>query len=327
MEVFMYKNKILIITVIVIAIGLVGCTTSGSSEAPAEVEELKVFHAGSLSVPFDEVEAAFEEQYPQYDVKTESAGSRDTVRKVTDLGKKADVIASADYTVIEELMVPEFTDWYVNFATNEMVIMYGEDSKRKDEINGDNWYEILLDEDVQYGHSEPDADPCGYRSQLVWKLAEQHYDQAGLYDQLVQGCPEKNVRPKETDLLALLETGELDYLFIYRSVAKQHEHPFVELPDEINLKTNAYADFYKTVSYDVSGQEPGEYITKVGQPMVYGVTIPNNAPNPAGAEQFMAFLLGEEGQKIMNNNGQPSVNPLETNNLEAMPETLQQSIN
>ncbi|MFO7818647.1 MAG: tungstate ABC transporter substrate-binding protein WtpA [Halanaerobacter sp.] len=294
-----------------------------AEESSAISGELIVLHAGSLSIPFKDVEEAFEEKYPAVDVKREAAGSRDTVRKVTDLGRKADIVASADYTVIEELMMPKFTEWRANFATNEMSIMYTDDSKYADEINAKNWYEILLRDDVEYGHSNPDADPCGYRTQLVWKLAEKYYNEAGLFNKLDKGCPPSNMRPKETDLLAMVETGELDYLFIYRSVAKQHDAPFVKLPEKISLKTNQYADFYKTVSFDVSGKKPGAKITKVGLPMVYGITIPNNAPNQDAAFAFMEFLLGEAGQEIMKKNGQPSIVPAKVNDVENLPQELQ----
>ncbi|PNR94211.1 molybdenum ABC transporter substrate-binding protein [Petrotoga sp. HWH.PT.55.6.1] len=285
--------------------------------------EIVVFHAGSLSVPFAQIEKAFESQYPGTDVIREAAGSREAVRKVTDLGREADVIGSADYTVIENLMIPEYTEWYINFANNEMVIMYTEDSRYKDEINSDNWYEILLRPDVEYGHSDPNADPCGYRSQIVWKLAEKYYKVDSLYKKLADNCPPKNVRPKETDLIALLEAGELDYIFIYKSVALQHRMPYVELPEQINLKSTKYADFYATASFDVTGKEPGEMITQIGQPMVYALTIPNNAPNLQGAIAFIKFVIGPQGRAIMEENGQPSINPPEGVNIEKAPQELQ----
>ncbi|GAB6137754.1 tungstate ABC transporter substrate-binding protein WtpA [Halanaerobaculum tunisiense] len=329
----MRKRKVIITLVIVLALAFVVQPQVGNAwwifgddeetgKASEVSGEVVIFHAGSLSIPFKQAEKAFEKEYPAVDVKREAAGSRDTVRKVTDLGRRADIVASADYTVIEELMVPEFTKWRANFVTNEMAIMYTKHSKYGDKINEDNWYKILLKDDVEYGHSNPDVDPCGYRSQLVWKLAEKHYDEANLYERLDSGCPQENVRAKETDLISLLEAGELDYLFIYRSVAEQHGLPFTTLPEKINLKTNQYADFYKTVSYEVSGKKPGETITKVGLPMVYGVTIPNNAPNREAANAFMEFLLGEKGQKIMKENGQPSIAPAKVNDIDKVPEQL-----
>lgn len=285
--------------------------------------EIIVFHAGSLSVPFAQIENTFESQYPGTDVIREAAGSIEAVRKVTDLGREADVIGSADYTVIENLMIPEYTEWYINFANNEMVIMYTEDSLYKDEINSDNWYEILLHPDVEYGHSDPNADPCGYRSQIVWKLAEKYYGVDNLYQKLSDNRPLKNVRPKETDLIALLEAGELDYIFIYKSVALQHQMPYVELPEQINLKSTKYADFYATASFDVTGKEPGEMITQVGQPMVYALTIPKNAPNPKGAIAFIKFVVGPQGRAILEENGQPPIIPPEGVNIEKAPQELQ----
>ncbi|MCD6239641.1 MAG: tungstate ABC transporter substrate-binding protein WtpA [Thermotogae bacterium] len=316
----MRKGRVFVIILsILLMILVIGGTGFVYANNGGFTGKIVIFHAGSLSIPFDELEKAFEARYPGTDVIREAAGSRTTARKVTDLNRRADVVAVADYTVIRALMMPEFTDWYINFATNEMAIMYTSHSRYADEINVDNWYRILLKPGVEYGHSDPNSDPCGYRSQLVWKLAEKYYKEPGLYTKLVKGCPLKNIRPKETDLIALLETGELDYIFIYRSIAQQHNLPFVELPEEISLKNDKYSDFYATVSFDVNGKKPGEMITKIGKPMVYGVTIPNNAPNRRGAIAFLKFLLGPEGRKIMKENGQPPIIPAETNDVSKVP--------
>jgi molybdate/tungstate transport system substrate-binding protein len=310
----MKKSSIIMILFFLIIIILNGFSIQNS-----KMEEIKVFHAGSLSIPFKKIEKSFERIYPSYNVILEAAGSRVSVRKVTEIGHKADVIASADYTVIKELMMPEYTEWYTNFARNEMVIMYTDKSRYATKINQNNWYNILLKKDVEYGHSDPNADPAGYRSQLVWKLAEKYYNQSELFVKLQMNCPKKNIRLKSTDLIALLESSDLDYAFIYRSVAEQHKLPFVELPDQINLKSKKYANFYKSVSYPISGKRPSSKIIKRGRPMVYGVTIPENAPNKEGAVKFIKFLINTKGQKIMINNGQPPIAPSITNSLDDIP--------
>ncbi len=271
--------------------------------------DLIIFHAGSLTIPFRQISEAFMAANPGVQILREAAGSRTCARKITDLGKPCDVMASADYTVIDNLLIPDFADWNIAFATNEMAIMYRPDSAFADEITSGNWPEILLRRGVRYGHSDPDADPCGYRSQLTWQLAERYYRIPGLYRDLRRNCPPRNIRPKETDLIALLESGELDYLFIYRSIARQHNMPYVALPDEINLKSAALADVYSQVSIRISGKKPGEFVTKTGRPMVYGITVCKNAPNRKVAEAFVAFLIGPEGRKIMQANGQPPIFP------------------
>jgi len=294
-------------------IGMLSClllllSASFSSAAPRR--DLIIFHAGSLSIPFKQISKAFTEKYPEVHIYREAAGSRTCARKITDLEKPCDVMASADYTVIDKLLIPEFANWNISFATNEMAIMYRPDSTFAGEINGQNWPEILLRKGVAYGHSDSNADPCGYRSQITWQLAEKYYNIPGLYKKLQNNCPPRNIRPKETDLMALLESGELDYLFIYRSICEQHKMPFVVLPDEINLKSAAHKKFYSQASIKISGKKPGEYMTKTGKPMVYGITVCKKAPNREAALLFVEFLVGPEGRKIMKENGQPPLWPV-----------------
>ncbi|AGL00400.1 tungstate ABC transporter substrate-binding protein WtpA [Desulfoscipio gibsoniae] len=330
-------SKKLLLLYLIIAIAFVagcsGATDADNSNQPINegqassnlTGKLIIFHAGSLSVPFDQMEKEFELLHPGVDVQREAAGSRECAKKVTDLGKPADIVASADYAVIDNLLIPDFAEWNALFAKNEMVIMYSEHSKYKDEINSDNWPEILLREGVEYGHSDPNADPCGYRALMVWQLAAEHYQISDLYQKLDEKRPARNIRPKETDLLAMVESGALDYLFIYRSVAEQHNMPYVELPPQVNLSDLNQAEFYKQATVDTTGKQPGEVITQVGMPIVYGVTLIKNAPNQANAIEFLKFLLSKDkGLKIMEDNGQPIEDPLVIKGEEAMPEELRE---
>ncbi len=288
---------------------------------------ITIFHAGSLSIPFRQMSQTFTMLHPGVKIYREAAGSRICARKIIDLYKPCDVMASADYTVIDNLLIPDHASWNISFATNEMAIMYRPDSPFSKEINGDNWYDILLRKGVAYGHSDPNADPCGYRSQLVWQLAEKYYKSPGLYKRLRENCPPKNIRPKETDLIALIESGEIDYLFIYRSVCEQHGMPYVVLPDEINLKSQKFADFYSTASIRITGKRTGQYIVKRGKPMVYGITVCKDAPNREAALRFVAFVAGPQGQEIMRKNGQPPVTPpVATGNTGAMPDYLKKLV-
>ncbi|MDR3568858.1 MAG: tungstate ABC transporter substrate-binding protein WtpA [Syntrophobacteraceae bacterium] len=272
-------------------------------------EKIIIFNAGSLSIPLKEMSEAFNKLYPNVEVLREAAGSRVCARKITDLKKPCDIMASADYSVIDNLLIPDHASWDIHFATNEMAIMYRPDSKHAKEINSANWYKILLEKGVQYGHSDPNADPCGYRTLLTWQLAEKYLKVPGLYKKLVANCPIENVRPKETDLIALLESGQLDYVFIYRSVCEQHHMPCVRLPDQINLGSPASADFYRQASLRISGKKPGEFVAVKGAPMVYGLTIPKDAPDRQWAVKYLAFVLGPQGRAIMEKNGQHAIYP------------------
>jgi molybdate/tungstate transport system substrate-binding protein len=289
--------------------------------------EVIIFHAGSLAIPLKQMAAAFNQQYPNVKVLREAGGSRICARKITDLKKPCDIMASADYSVIDTLLIPKYASWDIHFATNQMAIMYRPDSKYAKEINSNNWYKILLKKGVQYGHSDPNADPCGYRTLLVWQLAAKYYKDPGLYKKLQANCPLQNVRPKETDLIALLEAGQLDYVFIYKSVCEQHHMPFVALPDQINLGSPASADFYKQATVKISGKKPGTFIEKHGAPMIYGLTIPHDAPHRDWAIKFMAFVLGPQGRAIMEKNGQQAIYPAKvTGDASQLPEALKQFV-
>lgn len=283
---------------------------------------LLILHAGSLSVPFKQMTEAFMEKYPKVVVQTEAAGSRTCARKITELKSPADVMASADSAVIKDLLIPQYADFCIDFATNEMVIMYRKESQYAGQITAENWYDILLRFEAEYGHSDPNTDPCGYRTLLCWQLAEKYYQIPGLYKKLIKKRKLKNIRPKEVDLLALLEIGELDFIFIYRSVAEQHKGLYLVLPDEINLKSTELTDYYQSARVEISGKSPGETITKKGAPIVYGITIPKSAQSPKLAARFIAFILDLEGQHIMKENGQPEIIPAGVDNFDALPSLL-----
>lgn len=97
------------------------------------------------------------------------------------------------------------------FASDKMVITYTNNSQFAHEINASNWYEILTMPGVAVGRSDPDADPSGYRTLMVWKLAQRYYNRTTLYDGLAQNAPDKYIRHQEVDLISSLKSGEIDY--------------------------------------------------------------------------------------------------------------------
>ena len=288
----------------------------------ASAEEIIIFHAGSLSVPFREVSAAFQKKHPGVVIKPEAAGSRDCARKISDLGRRCDVLGVADYEVVAELIMPKHADFNVAFATNELSIAYTDKSRMAKSINSKNWYETLLRSDVSFGRADPNRDPCGYRTMMAFQLAEKHYKKPGLAKKLAEKHGMKYIRPKETDLLALLESGEIDYLFIYRSVIQQHGLKLLRLPDQINLGSPKYASFYQQAKVGVTGATPGEMTVLRGAPIVYGVTIPKNSPNRKMAEAWVAFLLSPEGRSITEENGQKALSPAPADGYDKLPASL-----
>lgn len=270
---------------------------------------ITVLQASSLTELFKQAKHEFEAEHPGVKVLIEPGASMTLIRKVSDLQKEADVIAVADGNLIPKFLVPRHVEEYTDFLTENIALIAGEDAKFGDMITGGNWPEVLLKEGVEYGVSNPDIAPVGYRTMMVWKLAEKHYKSPGLYGKLRENLPRKNIRPNAVALLTLLKSGELDYVFDYGSLAKQHGLKVIPLPPQINLSDPAWETNYSTVSIDIPGEKPGETKVIKGAPIVYGIAVLKSAPNRPAAQAFIDFLLSSRGKAIMADLG---LSPLET---------------
>jgi molybdate/tungstate transport system substrate-binding protein len=280
---------------------LVACARGGEHAQAADEGPLLVFNAGSLARP---LRAALDTFAMRDGVRfeQEQAGSLETARKVTELGRVPDVIALADYAIFPQLLIPEHASWYTMFARNRMGLAHTAKSRFADAITAANWWQILLRPGVETGHSDPNLDPAGYRALLVMQLAEAYYRQPGLSARLDRAIPPRNVRPKEIDLVALLETGELDYAFEYESVARGASLAFVPLPDSVSLGSIRDSAFYATAEVRVVGRTPGDSLTMRGEPIVYALSIPRQAPHPRLAERFVSFLMSDDGRRVLRAN-------------------------
>lgn len=301
--------------------GLYSCNQSTPYKT-GKSKELIIFHAGSLAKPFHEIAQSFESENPGVKVLLEAAGSRECARKISELHKSCDIIATSDYAVIESLLIPDFTDWQIAFAGNKMCIAFDGSSRMSSKINIENWHEVLMSDSVYFGRSDPEADPCGYRTVIMFELAEKYYKKEGLAERLKKKDREF-IRPKEVDLLALLESHAIDFMFIYSSVAKQHQLDIIELPDEINLSNPSFDDFYATASVELSGKNHDEKIIQKGESMLYGISILNNSSNRALAEKFLKYLLSpEKGMKILKQNGQQAFIDTNSKYMSKFPEEI-----
>lgn len=309
---------------------------SGAARVP-----LIVFGAGSLIVPFDALEAAFEAEYPHIDVRSEYHGSIQVIRHVTELHKPIDVVATADASLIPMLMteavVPEtgrpYAEWYIRFASNHLALAYQEHSKYAAELTAENWPEVLARPDVKVGIADPRFDAAGYRAFMAVALAQ---ERAGRYTYFSELFKDQFTRPvtlflddalatvtvpevletrsgvhillrgASIQLIALLESGDLDYAFEYESVIRQHGLGLFRLPDEVNLGVPEHEADYARVQVNLDFQRFATVKPKFrGERIGYGITIPTNAPHPAEASQFIAFLFSPQGRALMEANDHP----------------------
>ena len=321
--------------ILTLTLGLCSCNGTQALGSPPEKTPLSVFAAGSLIQPFDALEKAFESKYPNIDVLPEYHGSIQVIRHATELHEPIDVVATADAALVPMLMYATnnpgtgqpYADWYIRYASNHLALAYNKNSKYADEINAENWVEILSRPDVKVGIADPRFDASGYRALMALALAEERAHNYRLFEPFVAGqftyglaifrdddlttitVPEiletqsgahLVIRGASIQLIALLETGDLDYAFEYESVIAQHNLGLLRLPGEVNLGEPAFEDLYNHVQVNLDFQRFASIKPEFrGEQIGYGITIPSSALHPKEAALFIAFLLSPEGRAIM----------------------------
>ena len=190
--------------------------------------------------------------------------------------RKGDVFISANPKVNSALMGAangDWVKWYVAFAQSPLVIGYNASSKFAADFKTKPWYQVLLEPGIRIGRTDAKLDPKGALTVALLKQAETFYKSPGL-SQKVLGAPDNpaQVLPEET-LVGRLQSGQLDVGFFYSTETSDAKIPAISLPPDIAPKA------------------------------VYTVTTLRDAPNAAGADQFVAFLLGPGGRNLLKEHG------------------------
>jgi molybdate/tungstate transport system substrate-binding protein len=318
---------------------------------------LTIHCATSLLFPLAEVEEDFEKVHPNVDVQIEGHGTIQVIRHVTELDMRVDLSFVADYGLIPVMMYntkmpnsdQSYSDYYIRFATNTLVLAYTNSSRYADEINAENWHEILVRPEVTLGLGNPQVAAIGYRAITAIQLAENYYGHPTLFHDLITAhmsppinslsdgsnytivVPEVQIpegeklklRTSEVGLIALLDSGHLDYCLIYLSNAKQYGFNYIELPDEVNMGSPEHESMYEKIEVVYQHQRFSTIsLDRTGETIYYGVTIAKNAPNPELAEEFLKFLLDGQGKTDFALAYHPVFEPSFTDNLEALPESI-----
>lgn len=287
-----------VIALVTLALG--SCAKDGDRSRDAGT--LVVYNAGSLARPMRAVLDSFAAR-SGVTVHQESAGSLESARKLTELGKIPDVIALADHEVFPKFLMPEHVAWYVRFARNRMVLAHLPGAERAMGIDSTNWWRALAREGVRVGRADPAMDPNGYRTLLTLRLTELESGDRGLADRLLQRWGDRYVRPKEADLVALLQAGEVDFIWSYESMAQAAGLTAVHLGGTVDLGSPTDSAGYARVTVRVPGRARGDSVTFSGAPIVYAFSIPRGAPHAEAALEFARYLVSADGRRVLRGAG------------------------
>jgi molybdate/tungstate transport system substrate-binding protein len=221
-----------------------------------------------------------------------AGGSKLLADQVKGKLRQGDVFISAVPKVNDSLMGSangDWVTWYVSFAQSPLVIGYNPASRFAADFKAKPWYEVLTEPGIRLGRTDPKLDPKGELTVALMQKAATYYKMPGLA-QSVLGAPENaaQVLPEET-LVGRLQSGQLDAGFFYSTETAEAKIPAITLPAGMTPKA------------------------------VYTVTILRNPPNPGGATQFVAYLLGPNGQNLMKQHGLTLLRPAIAGTASAAP--------
>jgi molybdate/tungstate transport system substrate-binding protein len=194
--------------------------------------------------------------------------------------------------------------WAIGIATDEMVIAYTDNSiannpaaqnivKLFEEGIADDSSALLAyafgnltSGQVRVGISNPLTDPAGFRGWLVLQIAGYLYaHNESLYEERMLLNKGNVTATNAAELVPALETGNIQFLIIYKSFAVAKHLEYIELPPQLNFGSLQYADFYKQFVY-VSGSQKFQ-----GGLIILWISVPKNSNNPDLGFQFIYFTL------------------------------------
>ncbi len=288
-------------------------TPSSGGSSPAT---LSVVAAGTLDTLFPEVANALANATPGLTAPMAAQqyeGSLAALSTISTLNEAFDVAAAADYRLIPSLLAPGFASWEVVFATTPEVLAYDPSVAAFSGINASNWAERLTEPGVLLGVANQSTDPNGYNGIFVLEL-EGSLSGGGLgglyghfYTTAVGTLAEPNpsttrVEP-ETQVATLLSTHAVSAFITYRSYAVSHGLSYVTLDPRVSLGATdeASVSFYSTATTTVLGAA-GPTVVR-GAPVLFGATVPLNAPRSDLGVAFVHYLISPAGALLMGADG------------------------
>lgn len=281
---------------------LAGCGGGSSSKPAPPAAAVRVFHAAGFTPVIDALRGPA--RGLGLELLAEGSGSQMACRKVTELGRRCDLLVLADNDLVARMLAGS-TSWRLDFASDEMVLAVGSRAPNADLAERD-WPAALLAPGTRLGRADENLAPVGYRTLLVWRLQERR-GPAGLHDRLLAGCARK-VDDVER-LTPLLKTGELDYAFVYRSTCVNHAIRFVPLDRAVNLGSVDVDYSGAEVSFEKLKAGSRETVSVRGAPICWTLTAPEPGLSD-GAHRLIDLMLRERTGALERNGLRPLSPPL-----------------
>jgi len=256
------------------------------SVAQATAASLEVFHADSLAGPMRELKKAFEGKNPGVTINLTSGVSRQLAERILK-GETCDVFAPSSPAVMDQDLMnkpiagsgKEAASWYVIFSANEMVVI-----TQKGNPLGIRRIADLAKPEVKFVRVTGEKDLGTNRTIEFLKQAAALEGRPELAQKIIDGAAVDPSKPNNVPntVRAVIE-GKASAGVVYYSaaVAARNELDIIRFPASVNLSDK----------------------------ILNAASVPGTAKNTEAALGFVRSLLSAEGQKILQETGQPPVVP------------------
>jgi len=304
---------------------LVGYEYRGSpASSPGAIlnSTLSVLGAGTLNGVFPRIAAELVNETPGISAPAAAQtyeGSLEVSSALAALGARADVAALADFRLIPGALEPRHAAYEVVFAATPEVLAYDPAIPAFDGVNASNWAARLVEDvttpgDAPFAVWNASTDPNGYNEIFSLELQglvhdgnpSKYYDtfySAGATRPAVP-TPSTTLIEREAQAASLLQTRVVSALITYRAYAVANHLSFVSFDPVVGLEGNdsaALSDYGQVATTIVASN--GTFEAVRAAPVLFAVTIPTNAPNPALGAAFVHLLLSPQGIAILSAGG------------------------
>ncbi len=287
-------------------LALAGVLVSGGTALARPT--LRVAYAGSMGTVMDrDLGPAFvQARHAAY--QGIGHGAYGLARLLASKHMRADVFVSVTPGPMRILIKRGLVDHAVPVASTRMVIAYNPKSRfapalRAAAAGKRKWYEVLQEQGLRFGRTDPATDPQGRNIVFTFQLAERYYHRPGLVRKIL-GSPEN---PKqifaESALITRLESGQIDASSGYRSAVVSRGLPYISLPPQIDLsRPGLQKSWYSKAGFSLKDKGGGSREVHP-QPLVFYAAVLKNAANPGLGRQFVQFMQSAKGQAMLKQDG------------------------
>lgn len=299
----MHSSKLVTILVAVIVIviagylGVVHLTGSGDSpiitySADAYVQETNYYLSG------------FHNSSGVSVANAKGAGSYTAAREIGQGDPANAFISVALESYNQSYLGQRYSGWAVAFASDQLVLAYSNStgnsvvnsianqfssalSSNNTTLFGDA-YSNLTSGKVKVGISDPSSDPAGLRGWISLEIAGKLYGGGNLsyFTARIAANSGSVNSSSAAQLVSPLVTGQIQFLFIYKSAAISKGLDYISLPSQVNFGDPALSSYYSNFTYStISGVAHGSII------MLYITALSGNGAIAGDTLNFVSYTL------------------------------------